>query len=278
MTGAPITWAEVGTRWQSALSANGLELAPNGPEASLHTRALLTLCAAVARRAGHPGKGPPLAAALAVRYGLEHHLELEAAAAPPHELWAEALRGPHHRALLDALHATAICASGEATETGDRTIRALHPTGVTTSAGTETCGGCAWLFMDEAQQTRCRHRDAHGAATPTVQREWPACYRFETPREEADCMACGACCREGFHVVPVEPDEPLQKVGAHLLVRDDQGAHVPRPLGKCAALTSGKGPPWTCSVYDNRPRACRNFAADGPHCLTARQRVGLSPP
>ena len=91
-------------------------------------------------------------------------------------------------------------------------------------------------------------------------------------------MACGACCREGFHMVPVEPEEPLYTTDSPLLKRDAQGAHIPRPHGKCAALISPTGPPWTCSVYEDRPRACRNFAADGPHCLTARQRVGLSLP
>jgi hypothetical protein len=38
-----------------------------------------------------------------------------------------------------------------------------------------------------------------------------------------------------------------------------------------------EGPSYTCAIYENRPRPCREFAAGGRHCLDARRRVGLSP-
>ena len=31
-----------------------------------------------------------------------------------------------------------------------------------------------------------------------------------------------------------------------------------------------------CTIYDDRPKTCRDFTLGGEHCLTARQRVGLT--
>ena len=33
---------------------------------------------------------------------------------------------------------------------------------------------------------------------------------------------------------------------------------------------------YACSIYADRPQACRDFEAGGRHCLDARRRVGLS--
>jgi hypothetical protein len=38
----------------------------------------------------------------------------------------------------------------------------------------------------------------------------------------------------------------------------------------------GAPPTFACTIYDDRPRACRDFEAGGRHCLVARRRVGLS--
>jgi Fe-S-cluster containining protein len=46
---------------------------------------------------------------------------------------------------------------------------------------------------------------------------------------------------------------------------------------RCAALHGGvSNQPFVCSIYDDRPKACRDFENGGAHCLTARRRVGLS--
>jgi len=34
---------------------------------------------------------------------------------------------------------------------------------------------------------------------------------------------------------------------------------------------------FSCFIYDDRPRTCREFEAGGRHCLVARRRVGISP-
>jgi len=40
--------------------------------------------------------------------------------------------------------------------------------------------------------------------------------------------------------------------------------------------TQGGAPTFACTIYEDRPRACRDFEAGGRHCLVARRRVGLS--
>jgi Fe-S-cluster containining protein len=39
---------------------------------------------------------------------------------------------------------------------------------------------------------------------------------------------------------------------------------------------SGTTVPYSCTIYDDRPKSCRDFENGGEHCLTARRRVGLS--
>ena len=33
---------------------------------------------------------------------------------------------------------------------------------------------------------------------------------------------------------------------------------------------------YSCRIYQDRPQTCRDFTANGHHCLEARRRVGLS--
>ena len=63
-----------------------------------------------------------------------------------------------------------------------------------------------------------------------------------------------------------------------LVVRDGKRLALARDGERCAALDGGRGPdePYTCRVYDERPRTCRDFTLGSAHCLTARRRVGLS--
>jgi hypothetical protein len=42
------------------------------------------------------------------------------------------------------------------------------------------------------------------------------------------------------------------------------------------AASSATLPTFACTIYEDRPRACREFEAGGRHCLVARRRVGLS--
>jgi hypothetical protein len=125
------------------------------------------------------------------------------------------------------------------------------------------CGGCAW----RTDGGMCR-----AAATRVfVGADEAGCARFEAA---LDCQACGACCREAYDAVDLGPREPVLRRHPSLVVRDGDRAGLRRAHGRCAAL-GGDGP-YTCAIYDDRPRTCRDFTRSGRHCLDARRRVGLS--
>jgi hypothetical protein len=184
------------------------------------------------------------------------------AAAPP---WA----GP----LADALAATAAALARAA----------LHPLGVPLGPAGETCGSCAWLYAGGRGKAveRCRQLAAPNADGARTRREWPACARWEPP---VDCATCGACCREAYHSVTVSVRDPVVWKQPQLVERHGHRFEIRRDGGRCAALVdrrndAARGPGarvFTCSIYEDRPQACRDFAAGGRHCLDARRRVGLS--
>jgi Fe-S-cluster containining protein len=64
-------------------------------------------------------------------------------------------------------------------------------------------------------------------------------------------------------------------------MRSGHRFEIRREGERCAALAVSTEAPGTrryaCTIYENRPRPCREFAANGRHCLDARRRVGLSP-
>ncbi len=106
---------------------------------------------------------------------------------------------------------------------------------------------------------------------------------FEPP---LDCQRCGACCREAYDAVEVGPRERVVRAQPSLVVARPGGPDgAPRlellrngPPGKssCAALGGAPGA-WSCRIYLDRPRTCRDFARGGGHCLDARRKLGLSP-
>jgi hypothetical protein len=130
----------------------------------------------------------------------------------------------------------------------------------------ERCETCAWSFTRRGAFL-CR---ASGARTEAVE---PACERWE-PRA-LDCAACGACCREAFHTVVLTRRDILRKTRPDLVTDIDGVAEMPRPDGRCPALVIDADA-HRCTVYDERPRSCRDFAIAGESCLLARRRVGMS--
>jgi hypothetical protein len=159
---------------------------------------------------------------------------------------------------------------------------ARHPLGFDWGPAGETCGGCAWLYVGGrgAAVARCRQTAravGDGARTEQTSR---ACARWEAP---VDCQDCGACCREAYHSVTVSVRDPVVWQEPELIVRTGHRFEI-RRVGengeRCAALTvappGGATPRYSCTIYGNRPKPCREFAANGRHCLDARRRVGLS--
>lgn len=151
---------------------------------------------------------------------------------------------------------------------------ARHPTGLfahPTPAGA-TCGDCAWqrLAGPGRRVPRCRQAD-----DARVEPSWTACARFEPA---LDCQRCGACCREAYQVVEVSARDPFVTRHPDLLDRVDGRLALRRVAGRCPPLR-GDGTPgalFTCEVYEDRPKTCRDFERGSAHCLDARRRLGLS--
>lgn len=171
-------------------------------------------------------------------------------------------------------------------------VHERHPMGPHLGPIGARCASCAWARADDvsadtggdapnstpAPPTRCEMLRRGTGDAPTIDAAWPACQHWEPRLDEAACAACGACCRQAFHLVPIAPDEPLVRARPDLVTYDTQGASpyfVPRPNGFCAALAAPRAP-YRCAVYDQRPASCRDFELGGPACLEARQRCELS--
>jgi len=149
---------------------------------------------------------------------------------------------------------------------------APHPTGL--GAGTRgSCGTCVWRH-DHRGAARCRQ------AAAKVDPAWPGCERFEATTE-VGCQDCGACCREAYDAVDVQPRDPAVKAQPLYVIRRGDIYEVRRSGDRCSALLGGdhlgdKRTQFRCVIYDDRPRTCREFTLGSEHCLTARRRVGLS--
>jgi hypothetical protein len=190
---------------------------------------------------------------------------LRRAAQPP---WA-----PH---LNNALVATAQIAAaaapfGESTTLWSQIAPAPapHPTGL--PAGPGSCGTCAWRF-EQRGASRCRQ------AAAKVDPAWSGCERYEAA---LDCQTCGACCREAYHSVEVQPRDPVIKKQPDYIADRGTYLEIRRNGDRCSALHGGelaseKRSRFFCVIYDDRPRTCREFTLGSEHCLTARRRVGLS--
>jgi hypothetical protein len=190
------------------------------------------------------------------------------------EAAARAAAAPWAGPLGDALAATAAALARAA----------LHPLGLPLGPEHETCGSCAWLYVGGRGKgvERCRQVAAPNAEGARTRRDLPACARWEPP---VDCATCGACCREAYHSVTVSMRDPVVWKQPALVERHGHRFEIRRDGERCAALSdrrndAGRGAGeriFTCAIYEDRPQACRDFAAGGRHCLDARRRVGLSP-
>jgi hypothetical protein len=147
---------------------------------------------------------------------------------------------------------------------------APHPTGLPArAAGADpaTCSACVWR-----NNARCRQANAK------VDPAWPACERFEAV---LDCQTCSACCRAAYHSVEVSRRDPVVKARPEMILDRGSYLEIRRNGDRCAALEGGviehgTTTRYRCTIYDDRPRTCRDFTVGSAHCLTARRRVGLS--
>lgn len=246
-----------------------------------------------------------LQAALADRHGLraffsvttDHRAHWDAMPAQPlvgdepaaeraRDAMIDATHGPWATTLEAALAATAqVCALARPwVDDGSlfSVSQPLHASGFPENPDASLrCAQCAWLFRSGPgpRVPRCRQsRHADDGSARRIEPEAQACNRFEPAFDEQACSGCGACCREGFHLVPVAPRDPIRRAHPELVTLDEHGAHLERPDGRCVALRGdGKSAhPFACHVYGLRPRACAEFEVAGDACLEARRRTGLS--
>jgi hypothetical protein len=155
-----------------------------------------------------------------------------------------------------------------------------HPTtGLPAGDGTRRCTDCAWA-EPHPDGRRCVAAAPPDAPGPLLPADAQACAWWEPP---VSCDPCGACCREAFDAVPVEPDDPTVDRHPDLILRAEDGwMHLRRvPSGartRCACLRGdGERAPFRCTIYADRPTACRDLAPGTWNCRFARTRVGLSP-
>ncbi|HEY7373245.1 MAG TPA: YkgJ family cysteine cluster protein [Polyangia bacterium] len=150
-----------------------------------------------------------------------------------------------------------------------------HPLGFALGPVGESCGTCAWAYEGGrgAAVTRCRQSAPAAGDGARTARNHPACVHWEPA---VDCRTCGACCREAYHSVTVSVRDPVVWQEPHLIERHGPRFEIRREGSRCAALQVEPGGHYGCTIYEHRPRPCREFAAGGRHCLDARRRVGLS--
>lgn len=100
-----------------------------------------------------------------------------------------------------------------------------------------------------------------------------------------DCQTCGGCCA-CFPYIGVRPSEevPKEKYWDITAEGKDGEIVVDRFLKRngenfaCQSLAGKIGENVSCTIYENRPRICRNFEAGSDKCHAVRRSYGLEPP
>ena len=150
----------------------------------------------------------------------------------------------------------------------------LHPAGhevMRESSSGDTCGSCAWHFVSRGH-LRCRHQPSSKLFPET-----PACRRFEG-KDLLQCKTCGACCREAFDSVEISRRDPIHQSHPEWVEMLPTHHKIKRSGDRCIALNGGSRPddPYQCTIYEDRPKNCRDFTLGSSNCLEARRRVGIS--
>lgn len=129
---------------------------------------------------------------------------------------------------------------------------------------TRRCATCAW----RSENGFCRH----AVEAPALRDDDRACVRHQP---SLDCQRCGACCRAAYDAVYLDPREKAIKRHPDLVGVQGFVYYLKRSGDRCAALAGPKAGPYQCTIYDDRPRTCRDFENGGRHCLDARRKIGL---
>jgi Fe-S-cluster containining protein len=109
------------------------------------------------------------------------------------------------------------------------------------------------------------------------------------PAARYDCQTCGACCRspwagDGYVRLHDIDLERLQGLSLPIIDQEQGDFEVIPKLGTkwesaeqriCAAFTGQVAKSCSCSIYEHRPEACREYEVGGALCRQARQKAGL---
>lgn len=108
--------------------------------------------------------------------------------------------------------------------------------------------------------------------------------RMAEQRDELDCLACGACCRQasdGRILVPEQDIVRWRRSGR----RDLLAQLVPGHFGELAFASTDEGACVhlgtpanrnACRIYDARGTTCREFEKGSWQCLEFRREAGLA--
>jgi hypothetical protein len=178
------------------------------------------------------------------------------------------LSAPWNEAIDEALRATATLVRPRRRWSMEDEV---HPLGFAPGPAGESCGACAWRY-DSTAGSRCRQSAGADGNGHRVDGSYPACARFE---RGLDCRACAACCREGFDSVAVGMREAVVWRQPGMVVRRGHRFSLLRAGERCAGLQEPAPSRYGCSIYQDRPQACREVMPGDRRCLSARRRVGL---
>ena len=89
-----------------------------------------------------------------------------------------------------------------------------------------------------------------------------------------DCQSCGACCSHRWSWPILKKDRSDAINIPPNMVRDDYPL-MKTTNGKCIALEGQVGCKVSCTIYENRPNACKSFKAGSDLCKEARSKAGL---
>ena len=133
---------------------------------------------------------------------------------------------------------------------------------------TNRCKDCLWA-NSQTTAWQCLRQSGKG-----LDPHWPACVLYE---KKLDCLSCGACCRKFYQIVPVSLRDSTIHIHPTMVEPDRHTFKMKRNLQNqhCIALTQNSHLDFTCSIYHNRPRTCRDLAIGSDACLLARQKAGL---
>ena len=99
-----------------------------------------------------------------------------------------------------------------------------------------------------------------------------------------ECVTCGLCCSFPL-IVPVtlRDSERLKSYCDILLDDSEHEIVVDRVLprgedGRCVNLRGTLGQEIGCTIYEDRPRVCRDFDAGSDRCHAYRRMYGFEPP